>query len=38
MKKMYEIPEIKVTILDRFDVIVTSDNSPGGDDDELPIY
>ena len=32
MKKTYEIPELKVSLLARADVIVTS-----GDDDELPI-
>ena len=38
MKKMYEIPELKVSLLEKTDIIVTSDNTPGGDDDELPIY
>jgi hypothetical protein len=37
MKNYYEIPELKVTLLEKTDVIVTSDNAPGGDDDELPI-
>lgn len=38
MKKLYERPELKVALLERTDVIVTSDNTPGGDDDELPIF
>ncbi len=38
MKKAYQNPELKVVLLGQADVIVTSDNSPGGDDDELPIY
>ncbi len=33
MKKTYEIPEIKVSLLERADVIVTS-----GEDGELPRY
>lgn len=38
MKKLYEIPELKVALLAKTDIIVTSENSPGGDDDELPIF
>lgn len=34
MKKTYEIPELKIALLERMDVIVTS---AGGDPDELPI-
>ena len=34
MKKMYEIPELKVALLERTDVIVTSGEQ---DPDELPI-
>ena len=37
MKKTYEVPELKIALLEKTDVIVTSDNAPGGDDDELPI-
>ena len=33
MKKLYEVPELKVSLLERTDVIVTS----GADDDELPL-
>lgn len=33
MKKSYEIPELKVTLLQRADVIITS-----GDDSELPVF
>ncbi len=33
MKKMYEVPELKVSLLARTDVIVTS----GGDEDEFPL-
>ena len=32
MKKIYEVPELKVSLLERSDVIVTS----GTDEDELP--
>lgn len=38
MKKTYEIPELKIALLQKTDIIVTSDNTPGGDDDELPIF
>lgn len=34
MKKTYEIPELKIALLERTDVIVTSGEQ---DDDELPI-
>lgn len=34
----YERPELKIALLERTDIIVTSENGPGGDDDELPIY
>ena len=34
MKKTYEIPELKVSLLDRADVIVTS----GEDEDETPRF
>ena len=37
MKKTYQIPELKIALLAKTDIIVTSDNAPGGDDDELPI-
>ncbi len=30
MKKTYETPELKVSLLDRRDVIVTSDETPIG--------
>jgi hypothetical protein len=35
MKKLYEIPELKVAVLAKTDIIVTSE---GKDDDELPIF
>ena len=34
MKKLYEIPELKIALLERADVIVTSGEQ---DEDELPI-
>ncbi len=34
MKKLYEIPELKIALLERTDVIVTSGED---DDDTLPI-
>ena len=34
MKKTYQIPELKIALLERTDVIVTSGEQ---DDDELPI-
>ena len=37
MKKTYEVPELKIALLQKADVIVTSENVPGGDEDELPI-
>lgn len=35
MKKLYEVPELKVSLLDRADVIVTSGED--GEEDELPL-
>ena len=37
MKKTYEIPELKIALLAKADIIVTSDNVPGEDDGQLPI-
>lgn len=34
MKKLYEVPELQVSLLDRADVIVTS----GEDEDETPRF
>lgn len=35
MKKFYEVPELKITLLEKTDVIVTSNE--GGEDGELPV-
>ena len=36
MKKTYEVPELKIALLEKTDIIVTSDT--GADDGELPVF